>query len=222
MAIPRVVSPFRYAGDGPGPFAATERDRPLRVLIDLPAGARRIDDSTKSWDQLGVPRHTHFLWSLCMREEIETYCMGEEGIPAKGRVSFRHGQAGDDQLLFTTEGEDGVVLRGIWPYHQWESAALELAAREGTDQPAALEDLLVAAVGRKLRVDVLATNRESLLDGRIQATHGANAMPVDQALAVVGLYLRSLGLFPILAPDILQFGEHLMRWVTVRAKLPAG
>lgn len=222
FVLPRLRPPSRQAGEGCGPFAGSAADRPLRMLIDLPASAKRLDASTQTWDELGVPDTGQFLWSLCMRDEIEMYWMGEQGDPAPGRVRLGEQRADHDQLLFSTDGEHGATLRGLWPYHQYEAAARDLAVRAGTDNESALNDVLVGAVGHELRVDVLATDRLCLLEGRVPSVATVNAMTVEQALSVVGLYLRRQGIFTMWAPDMLSFGEHLMRWVAVRAKLPQG
>ena len=59
MPIPALRAPRAFAGDKPGPFApGTGRD--LRILVDLPPRQRQVDDSTTTWDRLGVPDPSRF------------------------------------------------------------------------------------------------------------------------------------------------------------------
>ena len=50
----------------------------------------------------------------------------------------------------------------------------------------------------------------------------ANPMTAEQALAVIGLYLRGRRQYPMIAPNGLRFGEHLLLWSAARAQLPSG
>lgn len=47
-------------------------------------------------------------------------------------------------------------------------------------------------------------------------------MTAERALAVVGLYLRGRREYPMIAPNVLDFGEHLFLWSAARAQLPSG
>jgi hypothetical protein len=47
-------------------------------------------------------------------------------------------------------------------------------------------------------------------------------MTAEQALAVIGLYLRGRRQYPMIAPNGLSFGEHLLLWSAARAQLPSG
>jgi hypothetical protein len=222
MPIPALRAPQAFAGDKPGPFAAgTGRD--LRILVDLPAGQRQVDDSTKSSDTLGVPEPSRLLWTLGQRDDIAMYWMAEpDQAEAAGAVCLHEPDRGGDQLDFTTTDMNGSRwMQGVWPYRQWE----DLAARSvpaGTSASNWRRDVIVARVAVVMRVDLLVTASMPLLDSALAWITAANPMTAESALAVVGLYLRGRRQYPMLAPDLLCFGEHLLLWSAARAQLPSG
>ena len=78
-------------------------------------------------------------------------------------------------------------------------------------------------VAVEMRADVLVTSSRPLLDGAVPRwAADANPMTAEQALAVIGLYLRGRRQYPMIAPNGLRFGEHLLLWSAARAQLPSG
>lgn len=222
MSIPRLQAPRAYAGDGPGPFTSGGGGRDLRILVDVPAEQRQMDDSVTTFDQLGVPDAARFLWTLGQRDDITMYWIASsDDADADGAVRLHDPDRDRDQLPFTAVSAVGGGLRAVWPYRQWE----DLAARSipaGAAASGWLRDVLVARVAVELRMDVLVTSSKALLESGQRWVAEANPLTAEQALAVVGLYLRGRHEYPMAAPNILTFGEHLLRWSAVRAQLPSG
>src|SRR5712691_7901007 len=125
MPIPALRAPQARAGDKPGPFAVNG-GRDLRVLVDLPAGQRQVDDSTMMWDKLGVPAPARLLWTLGQRDDIAMYWMADPAQAEEtGAVCLGEPDRRSDQIGFTTGMDGNRWMQGIWPYRQWE----DLAAR---------------------------------------------------------------------------------------------
>jgi hypothetical protein len=223
MPIPALHPGVGRAGDPLGPFADVAESRELRLLVDLPAKQRQMDDCITTWDRLGVPNPSRLLWTLAQREDITLFWMADlEDGEDKGAVRFHEPNRDRDQLEFTTEEANGSYVQAVWPYRQWEDLAVP-SVPSGTTGARWLRDVLVAQVARELRVDVLVTDSRSLLDSTYGWVKHANPMTAEQALAVIGLYLRRRRQYPmaVAGPGRLTFGEHLLLWTAARAQLPS-
>lgn len=222
MPIPALRAPRPFAGDKPGPFASgTSRD--LRILVDLPPEQRQVDDSTTTWDRLGVPDPSRLLWTLGQRDDIAMYWMADpEQAEDNGAVVLRGADPRSDQMSFTATNMDGNrSARAVWPYKQWEHQAAQTVPA-GTAAPKWLRDVMVTRVAVELRVDLLVTGSRPILDSALQWIAEANPMTAEQALAAVGLYLRGRRKYPMLGPNLFTFGEHQLLWSSARAQLPSG
>jgi hypothetical protein len=222
MPIPALRAPRAFAGDKPGPFTPGI-GRDLRILVDLPPGQRQVDDSTTTWDRLGVPDPSRLLWTLGQRDDITMYCLADpEQAEDNGAVVLRGADPRSDQMSFTATDMNGNRwARAVWPYKQWEHQAAQTVPA-GTTASDWLRDVMVARVAVELRVDLLVTGSRPILDTALQWITEANPMTAEQALAVVGLYLRGRRQYPMLAPNLLTFGEHQLLWSAARAQLPSG
>jgi hypothetical protein len=222
MPIPALRAPRAFAGDKPGPFAPGA-GRDLRILVDLPLGQRQVDDSTTTWDRLGVPDPSRLLWTLGQRDDIAMYWMADpEQAEDDGAVVRRRADPRSDQMSFTATDMNGNrSARAIWPYKRWEHQAAQTVPA-GTTASDWLRDVMVARVAVEMRVDLLVTSSRPILDSALQWITEANPMTAEQALAVVGLYLRGRRQYPMLAPNVFTFGEHLFLWSAARAQLPSG
>jgi hypothetical protein len=70
---------------------------------------------------------------------------------------------------------------------------------------------MVTQVAVEMRVDVLVTSSKPLLQKAVPRwVTAANPMSAEQALAVIGLYLRRRRQYPMLASNGLRFGEHTL------------
>jgi hypothetical protein len=222
MPIPALRAPRAFAGDTPGPFAP-EAARDLRILIDLPPEQRQADNSTTAQGRLGVPEPSRLLWSLGQRDDITLYWIAErEQAEDKGAVVLHGPDTSSDQMRFSATGMDGNRwARAVWPYKQWENQATQ-SVPAGTTASDWLRDVMIARVAAEMRVDLLVTSSRPVLDSALQWITEANPMTAEQALAVVGLYLRGRRQYPMLAPNLLTFGEHVLLWAAARAQLPSG
>jgi hypothetical protein len=112
MPIPQLRPPRAYASDGPGPFTSGGGGRDLRILVDLPAEQRQMDDSVTTFDQLGVPDAVRFLWTLGQRDDIAVYWIsGSDEADADGAVRLHEPDRDRDQLPFTA-----LSAAGCGPY----------------------------------------------------------------------------------------------------------
>src|SRR5262249_54731319 len=151
--------PLGLAGDPPGPFAATTTGRDLRMLIDLPAEQRGLDDSVAG-SGLGVPDPARLLWTLGQRSDIATFWMAEpEDADGPGAVRLDEPDVARDLVDFTVAAENGGFIQAVWPYGQWEQLATQSLPATVNAQ-AWLRDVLVARVAVELRVDLLVTSSQ--------------------------------------------------------------
>jgi len=223
MPIPELRAPLAFAGDKPGPFAGGA-GRDLRVLVDLPASQRQADDSITSADRLGVPEPSRLLWSLGQRDDITLHWLADPGQRDQpGAVCLDEPDCGKDHLTFTSSDGDGSgSYRAVASYGRWEAAAAR-SVPAGCGPSEWLRDVLVTRVAVEMRADVLVTSSRPLLDRALPRwVADANPVTAEHALAVVGLYLRGRRQYPMIAPNLLSFGEHLLLWTAARAQLPAG
>ena len=164
-----------------------------------------------------VPSPEGLLWSLCSRADVENYWLAEEGdadTDLIGSVLIEEPDEDNDFVPFVVRHRDGSELRAI-PFY---SQQLRGAVGEPADQ---VRSRLVSGIADELRVDALVTVNRALLGPRKQASR-INAMPIEEGLAAVGLYLRNRGEFPLSEPELIRFGVHLQLWAAVRSQLPAG
>lgn len=222
MPIPALRAPRAFAGDKSGPFAP-EAARDLRILIDLPPEQRQADNSTTTLDRLGVPEPSRLLWSLGQRDDIILYwTAGPDQAEDKGAVVLHMPDTSSDQMRFSATDMDGNRrARAVWPYKQWEYQAAQ-SIPAGTTASDWLRDVMVTRVAAEMRVDLLVTGSRPILDSAQWWITEANPMTAEQALAVVGLYLRGRRQYPMLTPNLLTFGEHGFLWSGARAQLPSG
>jgi hypothetical protein len=194
--------------------------------FDMPASSRRPDRSPlmispTEAHPLTVPDPAAYVWSLCQRDDIEMFWMrlpGDEDEP--GCVALGDVPPRSDQLPFTITTTTGQSLGVVRSYSQWRRWADETAPTTNSRPETYLRDALATAVAAELRADVLVTTEDAL--PRRPTFLDTNPMKPQSALAVIGLYLRRRGEFPLVAPDRLTFGEHLFYWSAVRSQLPSG
>jgi hypothetical protein len=123
---------------------------------------RQPDDSVTSLQTPGVPEPAKCLWSLGLRDDVETFWIaGLNDVQGVGQVVVQNPERRMDQLPFVTHKVSGSSLRAVWPYSQCEA----LATRRGEPADSAdwLRDILIAQVGAQLRVDAPVTDKPGLL-----------------------------------------------------------
>jgi hypothetical protein len=199
MPIRELRAPLGFSGDKPGPFTGSA-GRDLRVLVDLPASQRQADDSTTSPGRLGVPEPSRLLWSLGQRDDITLHWLADQGQGDQpGAVCLNEPDRGRDHLTFTSTDDDGSSwLRGVSSYGSWEATAAQ-SVPAGCSPSAWLRDVVVTRVAVEMRADVLVTSSRPLVDGAVPRWAAeANPMTAEQALAVIGLYLRGRRQYPMI------------------------
>ena len=175
--------------------------RRLRILVDEGAAAR---------GELG------FLSQVCGRPGVHVV---SEGADASDRLEFQ--QVDRDQLPFTITTAAGRTYMAIWPYRQWLEKARVLDPQSTTegDLP---HWLRLAAVAEEIEVDALVTADPLLLDHRSNSSFfRANVRSVREAIALVGLFLRSRGDYTVWPEYSLSYGRGGYYWGLTRELLPA-
>lgn len=219
--FPKLTPPQGRGGDPPGPFSGDPAARSLRVLYDV-AGGRRDDPGFVTRDALSVPAPPSLLWPLLQRSDVEVFWVADgEEADAPGAVRMRPPDVARDHVLFETTHADGRDLRAVSFYSQSQRLAASTVP-PGYDPARWLGDVLVAQVAIELRADVLVTSRSTLLSSSARWITEANALSAEQALSVVGLYLRHRDEFPLVGPNVFSFNSGLFRWVGARALVPSG
>jgi hypothetical protein len=152
------------------------------------------------------------------------FWMAEPGdTDGPGAVRLDEPNLAQDQVDFNVAAENGRSIQAVWPCRQWGQLATQSLPADVNAQ-GWLRDVLVARVAVELRVDLLVTSSKPLLDASQSWLVEANPMTAEQALSIVGLYLRNRGEYPVAGDgrDWLVFGEHLLFWSAARAQLPSG
>jgi hypothetical protein len=189
VSIPILRPRQRRAGDPPEPFSDADDRRRLRVLVDLPPEDRAVDAGFATADRLTSPEASAFLWSLLQRDDIECFWMSEyDDNHGVGAVWLGDIDVDSDQQTFHSNDGGSQYFQAVWPQSQWRR--LTAAGTSGRTPDEWLSDVMIARVAVELRVDLLVTRRTSLLTCREWWVAEANPLAAEQALAVVGLYLR--------------------------------
>jgi hypothetical protein len=191
-----------HGGEGRSAFAAGPDQRRLRVLIDdRPAGT----DAFEFLIQLGGRPGVHVV---------------SESTDAPNRLEFQQFDRDEDQLPFAIASADEVIYTAIWPYGQWVEKARVLNPSAVTnDLP---HGLRLAAVAEEIETDALVTADPLLLDHRSDRfLSRANIRGVEEAIALVGLFLRSRGDYTVWPEYALTYGRGGYFWGLARELLPA-
>ena len=127
----------------------------------------------------------------------------------------------DDQLPFTITTATGATYMAIWPYRQWVERARVLDPH-GTTVGDVPHGLRLAAAAEEIQVDALVTADPLLLDHRSDSLLSrANVRSVQEAIALVGLFLRSRGDYTVWPEYGLGYGRGLYYWGLARELLPS-
>ncbi len=171
--IPRVCLDPLYR-DQRSAFDCGDKGRSLRVLVDR---------KTVSGPDVEL------LLELCRDEEIDGLSTSaEDGLP-----QLVIGEVGSDDVapLPTERGFEGFV----WPVSQIRRRATAVADETGEPETVVFASLMLSSAAHARRVDALVTASPTLLRGT--TPRDGNAVTLAEALALVGLYLRSRDRFTL-------------------------
>jgi hypothetical protein len=167
-------------------------------------------------DKMTVPNPDQMLWSLCQRDDIEAYWLAEDGENTAGAIHLGEIDRDTDNRLFTVVREKGTWMHGISFYRQLEQFA-------GDAGPRGVEVLTKAALADELRVDLIATNDDDLIALTGGYVRRVNPMTATDALAILGLYLRSGENFEQRDGKLkFSISFDMLAWSAVRSQIPAG
>ncbi|MFI7026831.1 hypothetical protein ACIBMZ_29360 [Micromonospora sp. NPDC049900] len=196
MPIPRYVFPYLRRADGPNPFAQTLSPR-LRVLVDQPLVSGPVDGQGDyhgypfiGGGSTGFPDALVVLRSYLVHPALEILRVSDE-LREVGDVVF--GEPGMyDTLAFERKTADGGYYSGVDCYSGAQAEAVELTTRYGIDAADSHDGAVLYRLGNELEADVTVTDRRWLLSERSRpyGKHLANLFSPDEALALIGLFLR--------------------------------
>lgn len=202
--IPRVrLSQIRR--ENASAFDPGEGGRPLRVIFDRATlVAPDVDMLLELCTANGVEAY-----STSPYDPVETLTVGEPRP--------------DDQALVTS----ATTVGGVWPVSQLRRRADALAAENGTSAEEVFASLLVAGASDSWDADALVTASPHLLNGA--SPRYGNALSLEEAFALVGLWLRANNHFTVgrIPGERLFFGHPVrLGWwqtylVTTREHLPS-
>jgi hypothetical protein len=177
--------------------------RRLRILID---------------EDAAIVGELGFLRQVCGRPGVHVV---SEAADASDRLEFQPVDSDDDQLPFRITTATGGSYMAIWPYRQWVERARVLDPHGATagDLP---HGLRLAAAAEEIQVDALVTADPLLLDHRSDSLLSrANVRSVPEAIALVGLFLRSRGDYMVWPEYGLDYGRGWYYWGLARELLPS-
>jgi hypothetical protein len=177
--------------------------RRLRILID---------------EDAAVIGELGFLKQVCGRPGVHVV---SEAADASDRLEFQPVDSDYDQLPFTITTATGGTYMAIWPYRQWVERArsLDPHSTAAGDLP---HGLRLAAAAEEIQVDALVTADRLLFDHRLDSLLSkANVRSVQEAIALVGLFLRSRGDYTVWPEYPLSYGRGLYYWGLARELLPS-
>ena len=177
--------------------------RRLRILID---------------EDAAVVGELGFLKQVCGRPGVHVM---SEAADASDRLEFQAVDSDDDQLPFRITTATGGSYMAIWPYRQWVERARVLDS-PGTTAGDLPHGLQLAAAAEEIQVDALVTADPLLLDHRSDSLLSrANVRSVPEAIALVGLFLRSRGDYMVWPEYGLDYGRGWYYWGLARELLPS-
>lgn len=174
--VARTTFHYARAGEPTSAFDRGSDERVLRVLVDAP-----VDTDEEALNQLAGFSYSDLL-------EVTTL-----GMPSSRELRLGEVDDGSDQRLFTIDDLAGQSRhhRGLWRYSDLRREAKQAVQRLFVQtEVEATEALEVLALARNLRVDCLVSTR-NLVWVEPRETARANLMSAEDALAIVGFFLRS-------------------------------
>jgi hypothetical protein len=184
-------------------FVRGRDERSLRILVDA--------DTVTGGDALQVLREFahHDLVEVVSTDQEEGMLLLEIGAP----------RPDGETVPVTLNGAQGRLRTAIWA-ESW----IGQEASRASDPEGAKRCLRLCEAAECIGADALATYDDYLLGGESAFVERANVVTPDEAVALLGLFLRLRGIFTYAMGDSYSesFDRGLLYWVTTRELLPAG
>jgi len=196
VPVPQYVAPLLRRSDEPNPFDRARSTR-LRVLVDQPLVTGPVDgkDAYRGYPFIGsgstgYPDAPAVLRSYLCHPALEVLRVTDELRDAGDVVLGEPGL--NDTLSFERKTATGGAYSGINYYRQAVDEAAELTCKYRIDAADAHAGVVLYRIGNELETDLTVTDRQWLLAERSRphGEHLANLVSPDEALALIGLYLR--------------------------------
>lgn len=200
MPIPLYTPPALRSSRDHNPFDQTVPRQPLRILVDQPLTSGPVDGDGEfhgypfaDSGSTGYPDAAAVLRSYLSHPAFELLFAADE-LDEDGAVVFGepHSHSDHDTLSVQVKTATGSRHAGISYYEQAVEEASEMAAKHQLDESDARAGVLLYRIGSELEADLVITGRGWLLAerGRSHGKHLANIVSPEEALALMGLYLR--------------------------------
>ena len=158
---------------------------------------------------------TDFLLGFNHHPLVEVYV--ESSSPAPGSFVMEQVDMQRDVMPIRLYHSNGYTDTGLWPYWQWERIASEEALARAEPLDGWVKDTIIAQASASAGIDVLVTGSTRLLANDLHWLEAANAMTLQDAVALLGLYLRGRGDFTISQDHgRMSFNRGLFYWVATR------
>lgn len=225
MPIPSYKRPILRSGWKSNPFDRTTERRRLRVLLDLPLMAGDADGQGEfagypflPGGSTGFPDAAAVLRSYGQHEAVELLFVTDDP-GATGGVVLDDPDLERDEVCFTVHDK---MWTGVDGYRESLAEARGLADRHGLQVTEALAGVLLPHIGNQIECDAIVTSRPWLLARRTgpHARHLANVLSPEEALALVGLFLRWHGDPVIIGGGRIRWSPVPMRRAAAYAMLP--
>jgi len=199
MPLPLYAPPAFRSSREPNPFARAQSER-LRVLMDRPLVAGPVDGVAEfegcpflGGGSTGYPDAATVLRSYLGHPALEVLRIGDD-LQTEGDVVLGepHPNPEHDTFSFQVKTENGIRYSGIYYYRQAVDEAATFTSKHGVSVEEGYDGALFYRIGAELEADLVVTDRQWLVAERGRA-HGkslANLVSPDEALALIGLYLR--------------------------------
>lgn len=193
------MPPALRSSRDPNPFDQTVPRQSLRILVDQPLTSGPVDGVGKfhgypfvGSGSTGYPDAGVVLRSYLTHPAFEVLFVADE-LDKTGAVVFGDPDPLDSDFLSVEfRSAAGLGYTGINYYKQAVDEASQMIAKHQLDESDAHSGVLLYRIGSELEADLIITCRGWLLAerGRPYGKHLANIVSPEEALALMGLYLR--------------------------------
>ncbi len=198
MPIPLYAPSALRSSRDPNPFDQTVQLQPLRILVDQPLMSGPVDgqgefrgDPFAGSGSTGYPDAAAVLRSYLGHPALEVLFAADE-LDRVGAVVVGLPRPYRDVLPVRVKTATGMRHTGMSHCDQAVKEASAMVAKHQLDESEARAGVLLYRMGSELEADLVITGRRWLLAERERprGKHLANVFSPEEALALIGLYLR--------------------------------